>query len=589
MLKRNSIIIAILSIFACNMAIGQMKSSMSNDMEKLFKDNLESSLNSDKILSSEQSAVGDIIEPDYYYLGPGDILSYINFSESSKQQFLTVTPEMTVYVPRAGEVSVKGMTLSQAKLTMLAKIKEIQSQAIINLSIYKPRKVLFSVTGNFIYEGNYSLPASFRVSTALSAIENMAKQNEKQVAIQYNLERSAERVRKMKQQFEGSGMGANMQYNSRNIIISRRDGRSEYVDIEKSKVTGNVALNPYIQENDKIILPYPNNNDTYINVSGAVNFPTQIPFRKGDKVSELIKMAGGFSADVDLDNIKIIGNDNSIKSISYNENEQKFSDDEIQPGSGIVAGSKESVQAGITSKSSFVSVQGEVKKPGIYQIKEGTRIKEVIELAGGFTTEAYLPLANVLRPDKHIEASKFNDDYQNFFRTSDLTMDDSTRTRNILTYSLPLVSCSIADLYVNNSEDDNVLLKGGDIIRIPKNPKTVYISGYINKPGYIDFEPGKNMEWYIAKAGGISSGGVKNRARIVRGNTQVWSEGDSKEFVYAGDQIYVPAHPDYPAGTDIQKYSLIISAVFAALSMASFIMQILNYMWDRQKYNNAQK
>ncbi len=553
-------------------------------MEDLFKDNLENTLTSDKVLSSDQYTVGDIIEPDYYYLGPGDILSYINFSESSKQQFLMVTPEMSVYVPRAGEISVKGLSLAEAKESITKKIKEIQSNAIINLSIYKPRKILFSISGHSIYEGNYSLPASFRISTALSAVENMSKSNEKNMTVNYNIERNAEKNRLLKQQYEGSGIGSNLDYNSRFIIRIRQNGKVDHVDIEKSRVTGDISLNPYIQENDKIVLPFPDENAYYVSVAGEVNFPTQIPYREGDKISELILMAGSFTKDADFNNIKLIGNNNSIKSISYDEVNQKYSDDFIQPGNGIIVGSKQSVQAGISNNNiSFVSVQGEVKKPGIYQIKEGeTKIKDIIELAGGFTNEAYLPLAKVIRPKSTIEKGKFDDEFLKFFKTSDLTLEDSTRTKSILNFTVPLVSCSLVDLYVNNSEDDNVKLKGNDIIRIPKNPKTVYIAGYVQKPGYIEFEPGKDMQWYIEKAGGLSSGGKMSRARVIRGNNQIWVKGSSKDFVYAGDQIYVPTNPDNPPGTDIQKYSLIISALFAALSMAGIIMQVLNYNLDKR-------
>lgn len=548
-------------------------SGVSSDISKVMKEKMEASLASEKALSTEQGLVGDIIEPEQYYLGPGDVLSYINFSEGGVQQFLTVSPEMSLFVPRAGEISVKGMNLSQAKEAVNAKIKQIQKDAMISLSIYRPRRVLFTVEGNYLYNGNYTLPASFRISTALSAIENMAKDGEKQALIAMNLERSADKNRRLQQQLSGSGFGANANFNARNIIIVRNDGKTEHVDIEKSKVTGDVKLNPYLRENDNIILPFPKGDEVYISVSGGVNLPSQIPYKRGDKVSELINMAGGLSENADYDNIQIVCNSN-IKTVSFNPNTNTCSSEEIAPGCGIIVGLKEAVAGIQSSKSEFVSVQGEVKKPGIYKLQEGMKLKDVIELAGGFTEDAYLPLASVIRPDKEMSNNKFDDEYVDFFKRSSLTMDDSTRTKMIFQNNLPIVSCNISDLYVNNSEDDNVPLQNGDIIRIPKNPKSVYVSGYVRKPGYVAFVPGKTMDWYIEKAGGLTSEGKKSRARIIRGNSKVWLEGNDKEFVYAGDQIYVPTTPDHPAGSEYQFYNLLISSVWAIMTIVSFVVPL---------------
>lgn len=567
------LLITLLSLLVQFDATAQMGSSGS-ELNKILKEKMEASISSDKALSTEQGLVGDIIEPDYYYLGPGDVLAYINFSEGGVQQFLTVSPEMSLFVPRAGEISIKGLNLTQAKELALKKIREIQKDAVISLSIYKARRVLFSVEGNFLYPGSYSLPASFRVSTALSAIENMAKDSEKQAQIMINLERNADKNRRMQEQLSGSGFGTNANFNSRNIIIVRNDGKTESVDIEKSRVSGEVKYNPYIRENDKIILPFPKGNEVYISVSGGVNLPSQIPYKKGDKVSELINMAGGLSENADYDNIQLVCN-NDIRTVSFDANTNTCSSEEIATGCGIIVGLTEAVAGIQTNNSEFVSVQGEVKKPGIYKLQEGMKLKDVIEMAGGFTEEAYLPLANVIRPDKNLNNSKFDDEYIDFFKRSSLTMDDSSRTKMIFQHTLPIVSCNISDLYVNNSESDNIPLQNGDIVRIPKNPKSVYVSGYVRNPGYVAYEPGKNMDWYIAKAGGITDDGVKKRARIIRGNSKVWLKGDDDEFVYAGDQIYVPTEPDHPAGAEYQFYNLIISSIWMLTTVAGFVLPLL--------------
>ena len=46
------------------------------------------------------------------------------------------------------------------------------------------------------------------------------------------------------------------------------------------------------------------------------------------------------------------------------------------------------------NKEIYVDIGGQVKKPGVYSVKEGTRIFEVIEQAGGFTEQAEISSVN---------------------------------------------------------------------------------------------------------------------------------------------------------------------------------------------------
>ncbi len=554
----------------------QTKGFSGIDQDKIFQEEAQSALNSsDKMLNAESMIFGDVVEPDYYKLGPGDVLGYSNLTASSSAlQYIIVSPECSIFIPRVGELSVKNMTITQAKNAVIERVKQQQSNAIITLSLSKPRKVFVSLSGNTISTGMYSLPASFRISTAIQAINKMAESDQKQPMIQYSYEKSMDKKRKTQERFNNGGIGAKIDFSNRSLSVIRKDGTSIIADIEKARINNDVALDPYIQENDNIVIPFNNDNITYISVSGAVNRPCMIPWKKGDRISELIRMAGGLAINADYANITLTSPTGSNTKLSYNAESNTFADDiELGEGYGITIGSKEN-QNNI-KQSSFVSVTGEVNKPGIYQIIEGeTKLKDIIEQAGGFTIEAYLPLANVFRADGNNEVTKFDDSYQEFFRTSDLTMEDSTRVKNNIYYSLPIVSCNFADLFVNNSNEDNVKLKSGDLISVPKCPKTIYVFGYVNQPGYVDYEPGKTMEWYINRAGGVTKGGKQGRARIIRGNNNAWVEGDDNVFVFAGDRIFVPTAPDLPPGTEIQTYSMLISGVFALISIASLIFQM---------------
>jgi len=160
--------------------------------------------------------------------------------------------------------------------------------------------------------------------------------------------------------------------------------------------------------------------------------------------------------------------------------------------------------------------------------------------------------------------------------TSDLFLEDTTRLKYNLISSKNIVSCSFSDLFVNNSEKDNVILLDGDAIIIPQNPRTVYIFGYVYKPGYLSYQEGKTLDWYIEQAGGITKGGRESRARIIRGTNNSWIDGDDDVFVYAGDKIYIPTSPDMPPGTDIQSYSLIFTGISTLVTVTYLILTLVN-------------
>ncbi|MEN3186984.1 MAG: ComEA family DNA-binding protein [Atribacterota bacterium] len=67
---------------------------------------------------------------------------------------------------------------------------------------------------------------------------------------------------------------------------------------------------------------------------------------------------------------------------------------------GITFWANFNAQRAISSKENVLVVQvdGAVKQPGIYRVKEGTRIFEILEKAGGTTEDAFLNDVNLAQP-----------------------------------------------------------------------------------------------------------------------------------------------------------------------------------------------
>jgi protein involved in polysaccharide export with SLBB domain len=116
-------------------------------------------------------------------------------------------------------------------------------------------------------------------------------------------------------------------------------------------------------------------------------------------------------------------------------------------------------------------------------------------MAGGFTDEAYLPLATVDRRDNsQNERVSSKRRFNEYFQRSNMTQQDTLRIIMIMDMKKPMVSSDFQACFIDGNPENDILLQDGDVIFIPKKPNQVNIFGQINNPGFVDFEENKNME-----------------------------------------------------------------------------------------------
>jgi protein involved in polysaccharide export with SLBB domain len=342
--------------------------------------------------------------------------------------------------------------------------------------------------------------------------------------------------------------------------------------LERAIFEKDINNDPYVREGDQIIVPFDQQYFNQISITGAITRPVVLPYKPFDKVSLLLKFGYGLTDDADLDNVFVFMPDSKKRiKLTIDRQLNLLSEDfELEPGSTIIVGQSLSYKK---SDYGTVSVKGFVKSPGNYLIKLGeTRLKDMIDISGGFTNDAYLPLGRIIRRD--YKQQSLSDPRQETYETmqySDLKMDDTVRYYIDMKYKQPLVSTDFVELFENNSDIHNVLLYDGDVIEIPNNPGKVRVFGQVKNPGFVEFQPGQNMKWYVERAGGFAEGSQPYRARVIRGRTQVWLEGADEVVVYAGDQIYVPRVPDEPTTVKLQRYAVLASIVATVGSLINVI------------------
>ena len=187
--------------------------------------------------------------------------------------------------------------------------------------------------------------------------------------------------------------------------------------------------------------------------------------------------------------------------------------------------------------------------PGFIPIKkEYTNLKEVINKAGGFTEHADLNNAQVLRGVNVFKSIAFSEEIEKLLmmRMSTLISDDSIYFRIDEKLRFLRGNANVDFTRLEEVSDTSFILKDGDIIYAPSKIDLIYVYGQVSEPSYVKYEKGKNLDFYLGKAGGLgetASGDVY----VVKGKTRTWISADEiieKNIeIEPGDYIWASKEP----------------------------------------------
>jgi len=552
----------ILFLFAWNITFSQSVGDFGN--ENMMMGDLDSKLKKQEMSKFESVPSTGFVDNKIYYLGPGDVLFLKSLPSLPDGEFLTVSPDGFITLPRSyGSIDIKNINLEEVEKQIKEKIKGNN----ITLTLYKSKICTVEIVGDVLNSKIYSLPGTYRVSDLYKIANYVSDQSTNEVTQLKSLNKFRQDTRFNKD----NELNENRNFiKERNIKILKSDGTIINADLVKSLSKENSHLNPYLMPGDKIIVSDHNYNFNTFQIRGAVINETVVIHKEGDKLSDLIKVASGLTHSADLENVNLYSANNQITKISLNESLEVLGDDpELTPNSILIVGEK-SIEK--TTTTGVVNIMGEVKKPGAVVIKNGvTKISEVIEMAGGLKETAYLPLARV-KTSQNDENSDFWELYRQdiYFQYSDLSVDDTLRLNIDSKIRTPYLAIDFENAL--NGGNDDVALNDGDNIIIPKNPMRVYVFGKVFNPGYIEFKEGKSFKWYLDKVGGALPSADSKRIRIIRANNFTWVEPEDHTVIYAGDMIYVPSYPEISEQAEIQKWATYTSIGVSIVNVILFIV-----------------
>jgi len=284
-------------------------------------------------------------------------------------------------------------------------------------------------------------------------------------------------------------------------------------------------------------------NKEEVRVSGAVNKPGTYKYYENMKVSDLINLAGGlkyfaYMDKAELTRVTPTERGPITKKIIINLRKALSGD----PYANIPLKQDDYLIVRAVPEWQLyqkVTIKGEVRFPGVYTIKKGERLSDLIKRAGGFTERAYLQGAVFTRERvKELQQKQIEEMVDRLERellssgTSQIATASSpdeakmlqlelqqkrqfiSRLRTIRAKGRIAIRIMPPEKLKNTSYD--IELEDGDSIYIPTDPQTVQVIGSVYNQTAFVYEKGRSYQYYIDLAGGYTENADTDNVYILK-------------------------------------------------------------------------
>jgi protein involved in polysaccharide export with SLBB domain len=316
-----------------------------------------------------------------------------------------------------------------------------------------------------------------------------------------------------------------------------------------------------------------------VSIAGKVNAPGRYPLEPGMHVSDLMRAGGSledsaYGGEAELTRYEIVnGNARQTDLIPINLAAVRRSD----AGADVQLKPYDVLLIKVTpqwEEPGNIILGGEVRFPGRYPIHRGETLSSVVRRAGGFTDLAFPEGAVFIREELKQRERDQLDLLANRLQ-SDLTslslevVSSSTLANNangaaggaqalaigqqLMTQLRQLKPVGRLVIDMNRvmkgrpGASDDVLVRDGDKLLIPKQTQEITVLGEVQGPTSHVLQAGLTRDDYLAKSGGITQKADRKRIYVVRANGNVisgerrgWFRRSQSTEIRPGDTIIVP-------------------------------------------------
>jgi protein involved in polysaccharide export with SLBB domain len=244
-----------------------------------------------------------------------------------------------------------------------------------------------------------------------------------------------------------------------------------------------------------------------------------------------------------------------------------------------------------------VTLQGEVRSAGDYQITRGERLSQLLARAGGLTDIAY-PYGTIF-----LRRSAANVEAQGYQRAADevqsqligaMTRVTTSATNRLSPNDFGALESFVAQLRMQKplgrvsviadpalliaKPNLDPLLEPGDVIYVPQRPSTVTVLGQVLQPGSFPFEKHATVEDYLEAAGGYAQYADESTTFVVLPDGK--AEKVEASWFSAGNQVLPPGStivvPRDLAPYDSRQLILDMTQIFSQLAVTAASLAILS-------------
>ncbi|RJP79804.1 MAG: hypothetical protein C4524_04570 [Candidatus Zixiibacteriota bacterium] len=503
------------------------------------------------------------IDPQTYLMGPGDLVGVHIMGDLDSELLSRVTADGTLRIATIGVFNVRERTFAQVREEILESARRSYQAGEIAVYLVELRSFKASVGGMVWTPGTYTLTATDRAVSLLALAGGFY--DSRQVREDSS---PGEVPAEFEREVKDDELTAPTGYSTRRAELHHLDGTRDPVDLLLFLRAGRPEGNPYLRDGDFLLIPARDPRAGILGIYGAIHHQGEVEFLPGDNLETALLLAGGLTASAQRDSVEITRFTDATTFVTryVHLDDPGILQMPLEPDDRVY----------IRTQTDYhlrhnVEVRGEVAKPGFYPVSpQGTPLADVIRLAGGFTPRASLKEATVTR---RFGQDEVDSEYERL-RTLQANQMSKLEYAYFRNKSLELkgrVAVDLHRLYQEGDTTQNVLLRDQDIVDVPLATRTVTVSGQVNDPGILNYEPGQPPSYYIEKSGGYSWNAHRGRTRVIKAVSGRWLK-PSKTLIEEGDTIFIPEKPETSPWTTTKDILLVmtqVATVFLIISNVS--------------------
>ncbi|MCC4282822.1 SLBB domain-containing protein [Marinobacter salarius] len=306
-----------------------------------------------------------------------------------------------------------------------------------------------------------------------------------------------------------------------------------------------------------------------IEVTGPVRYPGEYPLPASRQVADVIYVAGGLKDSASLYTAELarfgVDEEGTGKTNIQNLNLKAVMEGEVS----VSLQSRDRLLIKSIpefARAKTIELNGEVRYPGQYTIRNGETLRDVIQRAGGLTENAF-PEGAVFTREKlrQLEAQRLQEAEERLqgdllgvqLEGDDIGGQGAERTQQVEDLLKDVQSArpvgrmviNLADV-VSSDEYQPIRLQDGDRLTVPTIPQAVSVFGEVQFPTSHLHSEGLTVDDYMERSGGPTRQADEDRVYVVKADGSVmlpeesrWFGGRSQQLA-PGDTIIVPIDVD---------------------------------------------